>query len=111
MRGATRNTRLRTFRKIEALADREAAGVCLLLWQAASGKQHCACRSAQGSYYLKQFVLGIGRESEHYRPALELLTATEEKLEKAEALDRQMVRVEGGTFTMGMYVRAEGLRW
>ena len=84
----------------------------------------------KGQALLKQFVISAGRESEYYRPTLELLIATEEKLEKAAAaaarrqaqreaeaqrqaqlhaqlpqllaiLERQMVQVQGGTFTMG----------
>ena len=37
----------------------------------------------EGQALLKQFVIGAGRKSEYYRPALELLTAAEEKLGRA----------------------------
>ena len=77
----------------------------------------------KGQSLLKQFVISAGRESEHYTPTLKLLSTVEAKLEEAVAaaereaqreaqfkerlpeilqqVDVQMVRVEGGAFTMG----------
>ena len=61
----------------------------------------------KGQSLLKQFVIGVGRDSEHYTPTLKLLSMVEATLEAAEAaereaqMDAQMVRIEGGTFTMG----------
>lgn len=64
---------------------------------------------------LAAFVTGVDRASEYYTPTLELLLAAEAKLRAAERPARladrlpaivgevssQMVRVEGGSFTMG----------
>ena len=73
----------------------------------------------KGQSLLKQFVLSAGRASEYYTPTLKLLSMVGAKLEAAEReaqriaklqerlpeflaqVDAQMVRVEGGTFTMG----------
>ena len=69
----------------------------------------------RGRSLLAQFAVGAGRDSEHYAPALELIVAAEARMEAAERLarirgqlpeilsevSRGMVRVEGGTFTMG----------
>ena len=72
----------------------------------------------KGQSLLKQFVLSIEKDSEHYTPTLELLSAVGARLEKIEAeqrrqalqaklpqlleaLQKQMVYVQGGTFTMG----------
>ena len=62
----------------------------------------------KGQALLKQFVLSVGRDSEYYTPTLKLLSMVEAKL-RAEAahqsilvqVNAQMVRVEGGIFTMG----------
>ena len=79
----------------------------------------------KGQSLLKQFVMNVDKTSEHYAPTLRLLTIVESKLAKAsqrkaeeaqqraeqtrrkdllpslQQQQRQMVRVEGGTFTMG----------
>ena len=69
----------------------------------------------EGRLLLAQFAIAIGRDSEHYTPALEAIVAAEGRLRAAARLARlggrltevlqevsaQMVRVEGGTFTMG----------
>ena len=62
----------------------------------------------KGQSLLKQFVISAGRDSEYYTPTLKLLSVVEAKLEVAERqaplfrkVNAQMVRVEGGTFTMG----------
>lgn len=84
----------------------------------------------QGQASLKQFVVNIEKNSEYYRPTLELLSVAGGKIEKTERrqteeakrqvaaqeraatlkdlmpslldnLKRQMVTVQGGTFTMG----------
>ncbi len=84
----------------------------------------------QGQALLKQFVVNIAKDSEHYMPTLELLSVAGGKIEKTErqraeeatrqaaaqqraaklkellpsllaSLKQQMVTVPGGTFTMG----------
>ena len=69
----------------------------------------------EGRRLLAQFAVAAGRDSEHYTPALEAIVAAEGKLRAAARLARlggrlpevlqevgaQMVRVEGGSFTMG----------
>ena len=69
----------------------------------------------KGRSLLARFAIGAGRDSEHYSPALEMILAAEARLEAAERLariklrlpaillevDADLVRVEGGTFTMG----------
>ena len=69
----------------------------------------------EGRLLLAQFAVAAGRDSEHYAPALEAIVAAEGRLRAAARLARlrrrlpeilqevgtQMVRVEGGTFTMG----------
>ena len=69
----------------------------------------------EGRLLLAQFAVAAGRDSEHYSPALEAIVAAEARLKAAARLARlkgrlpeilrdvsaQMVRVEGGTFTMG----------
>ena len=69
----------------------------------------------EGRLLLAQFAVAAGRDSEHYAPALEAIVAAETKLRAAARLARlggrlrevlqevgtQMVRVEGGSFTMG----------
>lgn len=77
----------------------------------------------KGQSLLKSYVISIEKDSEHYTPTLELLSAVGSKLEKAEAARRAeqrrqeqlaklkdqlpqfladlMVSVQGGTFTMG----------
>ena len=83
----------------------------------------------KGQSLLKQFVISAGRDSEYYTQTLELLSMVEAKLETTKRaaqrvaeikaglleagifterllelllkVDAQMVRVEGGTFTMG----------
>ena len=69
----------------------------------------------EGRLLIAQFAIAIGRDSEHYTPALEAIVAAEGRLRTAARLARlggrlaevlqevsaQMVRVEGGTFTMG----------
>ena len=69
----------------------------------------------RGRSLLARFAVGAGRDSEHYAPALELIAAAEARMEAAERLarikgrlpeilsevSREMVQLEGGTFTMG----------
>ena len=69
----------------------------------------------EGRLLLARFAIAVGRDSEHYTPALEAILAAERRLRAAARLARlrgrlpeilqevnaQMVRVEGGTFTMG----------
>ena len=128
---------LQMFRKIEALAIEKPPEFAYFYGKLLVENSTALADLRKGHTYLKQFVLSVGRESEHYRPTLELLTAAEEKLEKAAAeeaqrqveaqrqaarrqaeaqrqaeikaqlpqllaiLDQQMVRIPGGTFTMG----------
>ena len=107
---------LRAFRKIEVLDTEKPPEFTYFYGKLLVENSTMLADLRKGHSYLKQFILSVGRDSEHYRPTLELLTATEEKLEKAEVaeaqlkarlpqllaiLGRQMVRVRGGTFTMG----------
>ena len=69
----------------------------------------------KGRSLLARYAVGAGRDSEHYTPALELIVAAEARVEAAERLarirgrlpeilsevSREMVELEGGTFTMG----------
>ena len=69
----------------------------------------------EGRLLLAQFAAAAGRDSEHYTPALETILAAEDRLRAAarlarlrgrlaevmQAVNAQMVRVEGGSFTMG----------
>ena len=69
----------------------------------------------EGRLLLAQFAAAAGRDSEHYTPALETVLAAEDRLRAAarlarlrgrlaeitQAVSAQMVRVEGGSFTMG----------
>ena len=70
----------------------------------------------KGQALLKQFVINAGKDSERYRPTLELLSVVGAKLEEAEEakrqrqakfkqfsdrLKKQMVHVPGGRFNMG----------
>lgn len=71
----------------------------------------------EGLLLLKKFIIETGRSSEFYTPALRLLLTAEAKLKEAELklsleerlpeirrrISTQMVRVEGGQFTMGAY--------
>ena len=69
----------------------------------------------RGRLLLAQFAVAAGRDSEHYTPALEAIVTAEARMKAAARLARlegrlpeilrdvsaRMVRVEGGTFTMG----------
>ena len=69
----------------------------------------------EGRLLLAQFAVAAGRDSEHYTPALKAIVAAEGRMKAAARLARlrsrlpqvlhevqaQMVRVEGGSFTMG----------
>ena len=69
----------------------------------------------KGQSLLKAFVISVGRDSKHYTSTLELLVEVEARLEATERqarleeqlpetlkkVNEQMVRVEGGSFTMG----------
>ena len=69
----------------------------------------------EGRLLLARFAVEVGRESEHYAPALNAIVAAEDRLRTAARLARlqgrlpeileevgaQMVPVEGGSFTMG----------
>ena len=69
----------------------------------------------EGRMLLAQFAVAAGRDSEHYAPALEAIVAAEGRMRSAARLARlgerlpevlqevnaQMVRVQGGAFTMG----------
>ena len=75
----------------------------------------------EGRLLLAQFAVAAGRDSEHYTPALEAIVAAEGRLRAAARLARlrgrlpeilqevsaQMVRVEGGSFTMGCTPKQE----
>ena len=69
----------------------------------------------KGRLLLARFAVAAGRDSEHYGPALEAIRAVEGRIRAAarrarlggrlaevlKEVNAQMVRVEGGTFTMG----------
>ena len=58
----------------------------------------------KGQALLKQYIVAAGREAEHYRSALEGLNTAEEYWQTPEVVrkvDAQMVRIAGGSFTMG----------
>ena len=56
----------------------------------------------KGQSLLKKYVVDLGREAEHYHGALEVLNTAEELAASPPVkLREQMVRVAGGTFTMG----------
>ncbi len=65
----------------------------------------------KGQALLKEFVISAGRGSAHYTSALELLSEVGAKVEEARHLAKfreilpQMVRIEGGTFTMGCSIQ------
>jgi formylglycine-generating enzyme required for sulfatase activity len=65
----------------------------------------------KGQALLKEFVISAGRGSAHYTAALELLSEVGAKVEEARHLAKfreilpQMVRIEGGTFTMGCSIQ------
>ena len=119
----------RAFKKIEALAVEPPPTFAYFYGKLLTeyGTEVEALRKGQA--LLKQFVISAGRESDYYTPTLELLSAVETKLETTERaaqrvaklkarlleagtftarllelllkVDAQMVRVEGGRFTMG----------
>ncbi len=122
---------LRAFKKIKALEVEPpplfAYFYGKLLAEYGSGVE--ALRKGQA--LLKQFVISAGRDSDYYTPTLKLLSMVEAKLEAAEQaaqaaeraaqreaklrahlleilpnvlpeVNAQMVRVESGTFTMGL---------
>ena len=78
----------------------------------------------EGRLLLARFAVEAGRGSERYTPALEAILAAEDRLRAAARLarlegrlpeilrevDAQMVRVEGGTFTMGCTPEQEPCR-
>ena len=59
----------------------------------------------KGQSLLKKYVVTSGREAEYYHNALEVLNSVEGQAEAAQRvtnlIDAQMVRIEGGNFTMG----------
>ena len=112
---------LRAFGRIEAL-DTEPPLEFLFFYGKLLVENSTALEDLlKGQSLLKQFVLNIEKDSEHYTQTLELLLVVGTKLEKSEAerraeaerqararaqfpqlfLHEQMVHVQGGTFTMG----------
>ncbi len=55
----------------------------------------------KGQALLKKYVVASGREAEHYQGALEVLNTAGDYQDLVALVEAQMVRVEGGTFTMG----------
>ena len=68
----------------------------------------------KGQSLLKKYIAASGREAEHYYGALEVLNTVERHRSQVariiEMVDAQMVRVEGGTFTMGCTPEQTGCR-
>ena len=108
---------LRAFGKIEALDTERPAEFAYFYGKLLVENSTALDELLKGQSLLKQFVLSIEKDSEYYTPTLELLSAVELKLERAEAerqaklevrllpllanLNMQMIHVAGGTFTMG----------
>lgn len=114
---------LRAFEKIEALEVEPpptfAYSYGKFLVEHGSGAEDWR----KGQSLRKQFVISAGRDSEYYTPTLKLLSVVDAKLEEVaetaerearrlarlkarlpeilQQVDAQMVRIEGGTFTMG----------
>ncbi len=119
-------TALRAFENIEAL-DTEPPVEFLFFYGKLLVENSTAVDGVRkGQTLLKQFILNVGKASEHYRPTLKLLSVAAGKIEAAERrrigaakrqaavqqraaglkelvphLTQQMVAVHGGTFTMG----------
>ena len=110
---------LQAFGKIEALDTELPAEFAYFYGKLLVENSTALDELLKGQSLLKQFVLSIEKDSEHYTSTLELLSAVGTKLEKAEAekqrlaklkarlpqllanLQKNMVHVQGGTFTMG----------
>lgn len=54
----------------------------------------------KGQSLLKKYIVASGREVEHYRSALEVLNTAGDYQDPVARINTQMVRVEGGIFTM-----------
>jgi len=106
---------LRIFREIEALYAEPAPDFAFLYGMTLVRHGAGAGDLRKGRTLFTEYVMAAGWESERYTQALELLLAAQAKLDAAEARDRleerlpdireavnaQMIRVEGGSFTMG----------
>ncbi len=110
---------IRAFEKIEALDTEPPPEFAYFYGKLLVENSTALDDLLKGQSLLKSYVISIERDSEHYTPTLELLSVVGAKLEKAEAekqrraklearlpqllanLQKNMVHVEGGTFTMG----------
>ena len=103
---------IRAFEKIEALDTEPPLEFLYFYGKLLVENSNALDDVLKGQSLLKQYVLSIEKTSEHYRSTLELFSVAEDKLEYIDAqarrrrqlipqLPQQMVRVEGGSFTMG----------
>ena len=113
---------LQKFQEIEALDVEPAPDFAFLYGETLVEHGGGAEAWCKGRSWLAAFVADAGWESEHYTRALKLLLAVEAKLSAAggraplqdrlpdilEAVSAQMVRVEGGSFTMGCTPEQDG---
>ena len=100
-----RQAAINAFQKIEALGVTPPADFFYFYGKVLveNGVATIDARSIEkGQSLLKKYVVDLGREAEHYRSALEVLNTAEEfAASRLIKLSESMVRVEGGTFTMG----------
>ena len=115
MEGDDRQEALRAFEKFEAMDVEPTPSFAYLYGKALVEHGTGAEAWRKGQSLLTQFVIAAGRDSEDYTTILELLLTAESKLDASERqetlderlpdilswMDAQMVRVEGGSFTMG----------
>ena len=115
MEGDDRQEALRAFEKYEAMDVEPTPSFAYLYGKALVEHGSGAEAWRKGQSLLTQFVIAAGRDSEDYTTILELLLTAESKLDASERqetlderlpdilswMDAQMVRVEGGSFTMG----------
>ncbi len=95
---------LKAFGKIEALGTEPPVEFLFFYGKLLVENSPAVDGVRKGRALLKQFVINVGKASEHYRPTLKLLSVAAGKIEAAmllENLKQQMVTVQGGTFTMG----------
>ena len=110
---------IQAFEKIETL-DTEPPGEFLFFYGKLLVEHGTAVDDLRkGEGLLKQFILNIEKDAEQYRPTLKLLSVAAKKVERQRRAERQrqaeqqrqaeepwlklrMVRVEGGTFRMGI---------
>ena len=98
---------IRAFEKIEALDTEPPLEFLYFYGKLLVENSNALDDVLKGQSLLKQYVLSIEKTSEHYRSTLELLSMAGSKLKEINArqewepLGLVMIRVEGGSFTMG----------